>query len=229
MQEASDQWRQDFIQTYLERDLPGLGIQLQSSLLRRFWTMLAHNHGQLWNGSKLGRALGVAHTTVRSYLDILRDTYMVRALPPYLANTAKRQVKSPKIYLRDTGLLHSLLGIRDLDALGSHPILGSSWESLAMEQVIHSLDADPCLCFFWAVHTGAELDLVIEHPTGLLGFEFKRTLSPGFSPSMASAMATLDLSELTLVYPGTESSPLAVNARARPLTDYCQESHRASS
>ena len=215
--EASDLWRQDFILTYLERDLPGLGINLPAGLLRRFWTMLAHSHGQLWNGSRIGGSLGVAHTTARAYLDVLRDTYMVRQLLPYLANTGKRQVKSPKVYLRDTGLLHSLLGIGDFTGLTSHPITGISWEGFAMEQVIRSLGVDDRHCFFWAVHTGAEIDLVIEDNRRLLGFEFKRTLAPKMTRSMRSAIETLGLSELSVVYPGREDYPLAESVVARPL------------
>jgi len=218
---ASDLWRQDFAQTYLERDLPGLSINLPSGTLRRFWTMLAHSHGQLWNGSKLGGSLGVAHTTARSYLDVLCDTYMVRALPPYFANTKKRQVKSPKIYLRDTGLLHSLLGIRNHAELTAHPIAGASWEGFAMEQVLSSLRVDRRHCFFWAVHTGAELDLVVEDGQGVLGFEFKRTLAPKVTRSMRSSLETLPLSELTVVYPGRNAYPLAERITARPLSFYC--------
>ncbi|RKX28094.1 MAG: hypothetical protein DRP71_17715, partial [Verrucomicrobia bacterium] len=214
---ASDLWRQDFILTYLERDLPGLGINLPAGLLRRFWTMLAHSHGQVLNSSRLGSALGVAHTTARSYLDILRDTFMVKTLPPYLANTGKRQVKSPKVYLSDTGLLHSLLGIRNLVELTSHPIVGSSWEGFAMESVIRALGADDRQCFFWAVHTGAEVDLVIHDGPQLLGFEFKRTLSPKVTRSMKTAVEILGLEELTVVYPGREMFPLGDSMVAKPL------------
>jgi len=217
---TSDLWRQDFILTYLERDLPGLGINLPAGLLRRFWTMLAHSHGQLWNGSRLGSGLGVAHTTARSYLDILRDTFMVRLLPPYLANTGKRQVKAPKVYLRDTGLLHSLLGIRDFVELTSHPVVGSSWESFALEQVIRSIGADDRHCFFWAVHTGAEIDLVVEDGPNLLGFEFKRTLAPKVTRSMHSAMETLGLAKLTVVYPGENDFPLAESMIVKPLAAF---------
>jgi len=214
---ASDLWRQDFILTYLERDLPNLGINLPAGLLRRFWTMLAHSHGQVLNSSRLGSALGVAHTTARSYLDILRDTFMAKTLQPYLANTGKRQVKSPKVYLSDTGLLHSLLGIRNFVELTSHPIVGSSWEGFAMDQVIRSLRVDDRQCFFWAVHAGAEVDLVIEDGPQLLGFEFKRTLSPKVTRSMTRAAETLNLTELTVVYPGQKTFLLAESITAKPL------------
>lgn len=217
---AGDLWRQDFIQTYLERDLPGLGINLPPGLLRRFWTMLAHGHGQLWNGSRIGGSQGVVHTTARAYLDILRDTYMARTLPPYLANTSKRQVRSPKVYLRDTGLLHALLGIRDITDLTGHPVAGTSWEGFAMEQVIRSLGADERHCFFWAVHTGAEIDLVVEDGSRLLGFEFKRTLAPRMTRSLRSAIETLGLAETAIVYPGAEPYALPDSVVVRPLATY---------
>jgi uncharacterized protein len=215
--ETSELWREDFIRTYLERDLPGLGINLPPGLLRRFWTMLAHSHGQVWNGSRLGSALGVAHTTARSYLDILHDTYMVRTLPPFVANTRKRQVKSPKVYLRDTGLLHSLLGIKDQHHLMAHPIVGASWEGFAIDQVLRQFKVHERHCFFWAVHSGAELDLVAQDGPMLRGFEFKRTLSPKLTRSMRQAIETLELAELTVVYPGHDEFPLAESVRAVPL------------
>lgn len=218
--EASNLWRQEFIRTYLERDLPTLGINLQTGLLQRFWTMLAHSHGQIWNSSRIGAALGVAHTTVRSHLDVLRDTFMVRLLPPYLSNTGKRQVKSPKVYFRDTGVLHSLLGIGDLAALTGHPIVGASWEGFAMEHVIRSIGANPRRCFFWALHTGAEIDLVIEDGPRLLGFQFKRTLSPKLTPAIRSACEALALSEVTVVYPGREEYPLSDAVHVRPLRSF---------
>jgi len=218
---ASDLWRLDFVQTYLERDLPGLGIHLPPAVLRRFWTMLAHVHGQLWNGSRIGGSLGVAHTTARSYLDVLRDTYMVRVLPPYLANTGKRQVKAPKVYLRDTGILHTLLGIASLEALASHPVVGASWEGFALEQVLHALEVDDRHAFFWAVHTGAELDLLVERGGRRLGFEFERTLAPKQTPSMRSALEVLELAELTVVYPGREEFRLGEKITAKPLAAFC--------
>lgn len=217
---ASDLWRQEFIRTYLERDLPALGYGLAPTILRRFWTMLAHNHGQLWNGSRLASSLGIAHTTARSYLDVLCDTFMARQLTPYLANTGKRQVKSPKVYLVDTGILHALLGILDRDALAGHPIVGASWGGFAMDQVIRSHGAEPRHCFFWAVHTGGELDLLIERGTERLGFEFKRSLTPTVSRSMRSALETLDLASLTIVYPGADEYRLAGGVVVRPLSAF---------
>ena len=216
----SDLWRQDFIGTYLERDLPGLGINLPVDTLRRFWTMVAHCHGQVWNGSRLGGSLGVAHTTARAYLDILHGTFMVRILQPYLANTGKRQVRSPKVYLRDPGLLHALLGIANHEALTGHPVVGASWEGFAMEQVIRSIDVPDQRCNFWAVHTGAELDLVVERDGHRLGFEFKRTLAPRFTPSMRGALETLALTNITVVYPGQDSFPLAERVSVLPLSAF---------
>jgi predicted AAA+ superfamily ATPase len=218
--DTSDAWRRDFIRTYLERDLPVLGINLSPGTLRRFWTMVAHCHGQIWNSSRLAGSLGVAHTTVRSYLDVLCDTFMVRQLPPFIANTGKRQVKSPKVYLRDSGLLHALLGVRDHDQLSGHPIVGASWEGFSMEQVIGAIGADDRQCYFWAVHTGAELDLVLERGHERLGFEFKRTLTPTVSRSMRSALETLELSSLTVVYPGTQTFDLSEKVAVKPLAAF---------
>ena len=145
---------------------------------------------------------------------------MTRQLPPFIANIGKRQVKSPKIYLRDSGLLHALLGIQDHDQLAGHPVLGASWEGFAMEQVIGALGADARQCYFWAVHTGAELDLIVEQGSKRLGFEFKRTLAPRFSRSMRSAFETLELTHLSIIYPGTHNFPLAENVTATPITEF---------
>lgn len=216
----SDLWRQDFIATHLQRDLPELGIRLPSDTLRRLWTMLAHTHGQVWNGSRLGAALGIAHTTARAYLDVLCGTFMTRVLPPFLANTGKRQVRSPKVYLRDTGLLHTLLGIKNSEGLSGHPIIGMSWEGFAMDQVVSHLGVRPQDCFFWAVHTGAELDLVVNIDGARHGFEFKRTLAPRLTPSLRSALETLDLASLTVVYPGHDTYPLSPEVAVRPLASF---------
>ena len=216
-------WRMDFIKTYLERDLPMLGINIAPGTLRRFWTMLAHCHGQVWNGSRLASSLGVAHTTTRTYLDVLCDTFIARQLQPYIANTGKRQVKSPKVYLRDSGLLHTLLGIHSYDHLIGHPIVGASWEGFAMEQLIQSLGVDERECFFWGVHTGAELDLVVDHAGEIHGYEFKRTLSPKLTRSMRSAQETLGLNSLTIVYPGDKSFPVGDGVIVKPLCEFCHQ------
>ncbi len=216
--ESSERWRRDFIRTYLERDLPQLGFRIPPGTLHRFWTMLAHSHGQIRNASRLAGSLGVAHTTVRSYLDMLSDTFMARQLQPYLSNIGKRQVKSPKMYLRDSGLVHTLLGIADLDGLLGHPVVGASWEGFAMEQIIRRLEAEPRECYFWATHNGAELDLLVEQRNRRLGFEFKRTSAPRTTRSMHSALESLDLDSLTIVYPGDKEFRLSKKITARPLT-----------
>ena len=218
--EASDRWRQDFIRTYLERDLAQLGLRLPATTLRRFWTMVAHCHGQVWNGARIASALGVSQPTVRNWLDVLTDTFMVRQLPPYLANIGKRQVKSPKVYFRDNGLLHSLLGLTTREAVEGHPVVGVSWESFAMEQVFAHLGLDSRWFHFWAVHTGAEIDLVVSRGDRLQGFEFKRTLAPKVTRSMRSALEVLDLESISVVYPGTNRFPMADRVEATPLREF---------
>lgn len=215
---ASCEWRREFIRTYLERDLPQLGIGIPAPTLGRFWTMLAHYHGQLWNASEFGRAFGVADTTVRRYLDALSATYVVRQLLPWQANLRKRQVKAPKVYVADSGLLHALLDVETARALDRHPKVGASWEGFAMLQVIWRLQARPDQCFFWRTHTGAELDLLVIRGKERLGFEFKRSTTPTVTPSMRSAFRDLKLSRLDVVHAGRETFPLAPRLRAVALT-----------
>jgi len=213
----SDLWRRELSRTYLERDLPELGVTVPSATLRRFWTMLAHWHGQIWNASEFGRAFGVADTTVRRYLDLLAATFVIRVLPPFHENLSKRQVRSPKVYFSDTGLLHSFLGLRTLGDLLEHPRLGASWEGFALEQVVSVLGARPDECYFWATHTGAELDLLVVRGRRRLGFEFKRTEGPRVTPSVRSALEDLGLDALNIVHAGTETFPLAERVRALAL------------
>jgi predicted AAA+ superfamily ATPase len=201
-------WRQAYISTYLERDLPTLGIQIPAPALRRFWMMLAHYNAQLFNSSELGRSLGISDTTTRRYLDILTGTFMVRQLQPWAENISKRQVKTPKIYFRDTGIFHALLGIRSLHDLYHHPKLGASWESFALETVIRHHHAAPEEVYFWATHNEAELDLLIP-PGGMRGpkrrgFEFKYTDRPKVTRSMRIAIEDLKLDSLQVVFPGKE-------------------------
>lgn len=210
-------WREGFIRTFLERDIPQLGIALAAPTLRRFWTMLAHCHGQTWNGSALSRSLSVSDKTVRAWLDVLTGTYMVRQLPPWFANVAKRQVRSPKVYLRDSGLLHSLLSILDRDALAGHPVVGASWEGFALEQVLRTLR--PPEAYYWATHNGAELDLLFMHRGRRYGVEFKLNEAPSATRSMHVALADLDLTHLWVVYPGRERFPIGSRISAWPLTD----------
>lgn len=214
---ASGLWRQQFIRTYLERDLSELGIQLPSTTIRRFWTMLAHYHGEIWNASELARAFGVSNKTVLNYLETLCSTFMAKRLEPWHENIAKRQVKAPKIYLADSGILHALLGLETRDDLLSHPKVGASWEGFAIGEIVSHLGARPEECFFWKLHSGAELDLLVRRGNIRRGFELKLTSSPRVTPSMRSALEILNLEELVVVHAGEESYPLTSQIRAVPL------------
>lgn len=194
-------WREGFIRTFLERDIPQLGITIPATAMRRFWTMLSHLHGQTWNASDLGRSMGLSDKTVRHYLDILTGTYMVRQLQPWHENLKKRQVKSPKVYLRDTGLLHSLLNIPGMEDLWAHPRLGASWEGFCLEQVVAVLNTQEV--YFWATQGGAELDLLFFSGGKRFGVEFKFNEAPKVTKSMQSALTDLSLAHLWVVYPGT--------------------------
>ncbi|MFG0320081.1 MAG: ATP-binding protein [Planctomycetota bacterium JB042] len=213
-EDASRRWRDDFLRTFLERELPDLGLRTPPEALRRFWSMLAHWHGQVWNASELGRSLGANDKTAHRYLDILCATYMVRTLRPWHENLRKRQVRSPKVYLTDTGLLHRLLGIRDRHDLDGHPKVGASWEGFLVQQVIGRLGARPEECHFWKAHAGPELDLLVVRGRRRLGFEFKRTAAPEVTRSMHLAMEALGWKKLTVVHAGPESFPLARNVDA---------------
>lgn len=209
------QWHDDFFRTFLERDIPQLGIQVPAVTLRRFWTMVAHFHGQILNQAELARALGSSEPTARRYLDILTGTFMVRQLPPWFENLKKRQVKSPKVYVQDAGILHALLGIHDADGLLAHPKLGASWEGFCLEQIL-SLTGDRN-AYFWATHSGAELDLLLFRSGQRLGFEFKFTERPTTTKSMRIALHDLALDHLSIVYPGKEAYPLDDMITATPL------------
>ena len=212
----SMRWRQELIRTYLERDLPSLGLGLPARTLRRFWMMLAHYHGQTWNSSELARAFGVAHTTVQRYLDVLSETFMVRQLQSWHENVGKRQVKAPKIYIRDSGLLHALFGLETSREIESHPKVGASWEGFALQSVVSRLGARPEECYFWATHAGAELDLLIVRGGRRIGLEFKRTTAPAVTKSMRIAIEDLGLSKLFVVHAGSRSYQMArgINAIA---------------
>jgi predicted AAA+ superfamily ATPase len=216
---ASVDWRRGLVRSYLERDLPLLGSPAASETMRRFWAMVAHVHGQTLNASELARSFGVSDKTVRGYLDFLASTYMMRVLPPWHENLGKRLVKSPKIYFRDSGLLHHMLGIRTRKDLLVHPRCGASWEGFALEEVLRCTGAAKDEAYFWATHTGAELDLLLVRGRRRTGFEFKRSTSPGLTPSMRSALSDLKLSRLYVVHAGTERYPLGKNAEAVPLAD----------
>lgn len=216
---ASDIWRRAFIKTYLERDLPQLGINISSHTLYRFWSMLAHYHGQTWNASEFGRSFGVADTTVRHYLDILASTFVARLIAPWHENISKRQVKAPKIYIADSGILHTLLNIRTMDELQKNPKVGASWEGFVIEQIIRKSGALNEECFFWGTHSGAELDLLIIRGNKRFGFEVKLTSSPSMTPSMKSAIATLTLDSLTLIHAGEKTFPIGEKAQAVAFKD----------
>lgn len=211
---ASHEWRVGFIRTFLERDLPQLGISIRSATLRRFWTMLAHYHGQIWNSSEFARSFGVADTTVRNYLDVLASALVITELQPWHENIGKRQIKSPKVYLADTGILHSLLNITQLRDLERHPKLGASWERFVIGQVIRQLGAKPDECYFWGTHAGGELDLLVVRGRLRLGFEVKRTSSPRLTPSMRNALHDLKLKTLDVIHAGEQTFHLAAGVRA---------------
>jgi predicted AAA+ superfamily ATPase len=213
---ASQKWRDDFIRSFLERDIPELGIRVPSETLRRFWMMVAHHHGQVWNGAEFGRALGASESTARRYLDILAGAYVVRVLPPWFENIGKRQVKSPKIYVRDSGLLHTLLEVDSARTLLGHPKAGASWEGFALEQTLIHLGTRNA--FFWGTHAGAELDLLVTLKGKRYGFEFKLSDAPGSTRSMHTAIETLNLETLFVIYPGTATYPLAPRIHAASLT-----------
>jgi len=208
-------WREDFIRTFLERDLPQLGISIPAAAMRRFWSMLAHYHGQTWNASELSRAMGLSDKTVRSYLDILSGAFMVRQLQPWFENTGKRQVRAPKIYLRDSGLLHSLLNIPDMHTLLGHPKVGASWEGYAIEQALSILR--PTETYFWATHGAAELDLLFFANGKRYGIEAKFSEAPEVTRSMHIALRELGLEHLWVFYPGEQSYPVHEQITAWPL------------
>ncbi len=218
-EQASIDWRRDFVRTYLERDLPALGVRLPGATMRRFWSMLAHLHGQTLNSSELARAFGIADSTVRHYVELLAGTFVVRLLRPFHANIAKRQVRSPKVYISDTGLLHHLLEIDTQRALERHPKVGASWEGFLLETVIASGGYRPEQCYFWATHASAELDLVVIDGARRRGFEFKRSSAPVLTPSMRHAMDDLELDRLDVVHAGNRSYSLATNIRAVAVVD----------
>lgn len=215
---ASLRWRREYIRAYLERDIPALGLRLAPATLRRFWSMLAHYSGQLWSGAEMARAFGVSEPTVRHYLDILAATCMVRILPPWFENVSKRQVRAPKVYLADSGLLHALLDIpARSEALWGHPRVGASWEGFALQQVVRALGVDWRDCYHWRAHTGAELDLLVFKDGRRLGFEIKRTDSPRVTASMRSARDVLGLESLYVIHAGQTAWPLEERMFSLPL------------
>ena len=209
-----DEWRRTFVRSFVERDLPQLGITIPGATLERFWAMLAHYHAQVWNASEFARSFGVSDTTVRRYLDLLSATFVVRVLLPWSENLGKRQLRSPKVYLADSGILHALLGIRERRDLERHPKLGASWEGFALETVVRRLGVDRRECYFWGTHAGAELDLLVVRGRRRWGFEFKRTSAPAVTCSMRVALEDLRLERLDVVHGGPHSFLLAPRIRA---------------
>lgn len=211
-------WRRQFLQTFLERDIPQLGIEIPAVALRRFWNMVAHYHGQVWNAAELARALAVNESTVRRYLDLMAGVFMVRQLPPWFENLGKRQVKAPKVYVRDSGLLHSLLGITNRRDLEYHPKVGASWEGYAVEEVLKSFRPDEA--YYWATYNGAELDLLLFKNGRRIGVECKRADAPTLTPSMRTALADLRLDHLYVLYPGDKTYSLGKKVEVVPLATF---------
>lgn len=210
-------WRRQFIQTLIERDFPQWGVRVAATALQRFWSMLAHYHGQTWNAAEPARALGVSGNTARHYLDLLTDALMIRQLQPYYANIRKRQVKSPKVYIRDSGLCHQLLGIDSEKALLEHPKVGASWEGFVIEQILLNEPHDEA--WFWATHQGAEIDLVLKRGGSLIGIECKRADAPRMTPSIRTALEDLGLDKVAVIYPGMRRYPISDRVEAIPLTE----------
>ncbi len=221
----SASWREDFMRTFLERDLNAMGIGVPASALRRLWMMIAHYHGQIWNASEIGRSLGEAHTTVRRHLDLLTGALVVRQLPPWFENIGKRQIKSPKVYVRDSGLLHALLGVQSRSALEGHPKSGASWEGFVLEQAIAV--AGERNAYFWGTQAGAELDLLLTIGGRRIGVEMKYADAPTLTRSMHVARADLQLDRLYVVYPGQERYALEDWAEVVPVAAL-QEALRAA-
>jgi len=219
----SHEWRRSFIQTFVERDIPLLGINIRATTLDRFWRMLSHYHGQIWNSSEFARSFGVADTTIRNYLDLLTSALVVFQLQPWHENISKRQVKSPKVYINDTGILHSLLNLVDFKDLEAHPKLGASWEGFVLHQIIRILGAHQKECFFWATHAGAELDLMVVRGRKRLGFEIKRTSTPKVTPSMRNSISDLKLNSLDIIYPGEHCFSLGKKIRAVAFVNLLSE------
>ena len=215
---ASRRWRSNFIETFLSRDIRDLAGGIPVQTLRRFWTMLAHWHGQVWNGAEFGRAFGVSHTTVRRYLDLLSSLFVVQQLPPWFENIRKRQVRSPKVYIADSGIFHALLGLGKREDVLSHPRVGASWEGFIISQIVHLMAPGQGQCFHWSTHTGAALDLLIAAGGRRYGFEVKRAEAPRLTPSMRSAMETLNLDSLDVIHAGAERYELATGVRALPAS-----------
>lgn len=221
--EESREWREDFVRTFLERDIPQLGFSTDATILRRFWTMVAHFHGQIWNGSEIARSLAIGATSVARYLDLLTSALVIDPLPPWFENLGKRQVKAPKVYLRDSGILHTLLNVEDQSDLLGHPKAGASWEGFALQQVASILELRREERFFWATHGGAELDLLVVRGQRRWGVEFKLTTQPALTRSMTTALEDLRLRHLFVVHAGTDTFPMAAKVTAIALSKITED------
>jgi len=216
--QSSTTWRENFVRTFLERDIPQLGFNIPARTMRRLWTMLAHSHGQVLNSSRLGEAIGVSHTTIRSYLDILEQTFMLRLVQPLQANVKKRIVKSPKVYIRDSGVLHSLLGIENKNDLFGHPVYGSSWEGFALENILSAYPRhNP---YFYRTSSGVEIDLVLEKGTKRIAIKFKASKSPTLSKGFYRALQDLSIDHAYIISPVDEPYPLKKNIIVAPLHEF---------
>lgn len=218
--EESQDWREFYIKTFLEQDVPNLGINIPSESLRRFWMMISHYHGNIFNASELSRSFGTSDVTIKKYLDILTGTFMIRQLQPWHENISKRQVKAPKIYFRDSGIFHSLIGIYDLSSLRTNPKIGASWEGFALEEIVRLYRAEKEECYFWATYSGAELDLLIVQKNKKHGFEFKYNDAPGITKSMQIAISDLKLDSLTVIYPGDVDYKLSDKIEVKSLKSF---------
>jgi predicted AAA+ superfamily ATPase len=225
-EQESRRWRSGFIQTFLERDLRQYGIEIPPVMLGRLWQMLAHYHGQVWNASEIGRSLGEAHTTIKRHLDVLTGALMVRQLQPYFENIGKRVIKSPKVYVRDSGLLHSLIGVPDMAALQGHPKLGASWEGFVIEEILRITGDREA--WFWATQGLSEIDLLVRWRGKLVGFEMKCADAPGMTKSLHTAMQDLKLDQAFIVYPGNKSYPVSEKVEVVPLPDLRERLGRRS-
>ena len=216
---ASLSWRKDFIRTFLERDIPQLGFSIPARTLSRFWNMLAHYHAQTWNASELARAFGMSHASVKRYLDLLTDSLVVWQLKPWYQNMGKRQVKAPKVYVKDSGILHSLLGVGSYVELERHPKIGASWEGFVLGELLHHLEVEPDDAYYWATHAGAELDLLVFLAGRPIGFEVKRSVKPKLTPSMRTSLTDLNLAHLFVIHAGEHEFQMHDKITALPLSN----------
>ncbi|KAA3609783.1 MAG: ATP-binding protein [Calditrichaeota bacterium] len=216
-EKASSRWRKNYITTFLEQDIPQLGIQVPANTLRRFWTMLSHYHGQVLNYAELGRAFGISDMSIRKYIDILEGTFMIRVLQPWFSNLSKRIVKRPKIYFRDSGLFHSLISIETIDQIYEHNKIGASWEGFAIEQACNCIGKDAQEYYFWRTHAGTEVDLFWQDAGKNWAIEFKYSDAPRLTPSMKNAIVDLNLAHLWIIYPGSTEYKIAKNISVIPL------------